>query len=189
MTAGERAYRALLLLYPRRFRREYRDPMVQLYRDTRRDHAASWARLAGDAMASLPRQYKEAFITMSTQAKLLTSALVVAVAVVMFLAIGGALFALALLLLLAWILVKLLRERDAKPATGFWWKLTLSGVGLFALGVVIFAGPWPDSWRDSIDGELAWWSGAFLFATAIVAIVGGLLSGVVEYASRRRLSH
>jgi TRAP-type C4-dicarboxylate transport system permease large subunit len=109
--------------------------------------------------------------------------------VFVFLAIGGALFALALMLLLAWVLVRLLRERDARPARGFWWKLTLSSVGLFALGVVIFAGPWPDSWRESVDGEIAWWSGAFLFATAIVIIVSGLLSGVVEYASRRRLSH
>ena len=47
---GERVYRALLLLYPRAFRREYRDPMVQLYRDARRDRAASWTELAGDVV-------------------------------------------------------------------------------------------------------------------------------------------
>jgi hypothetical protein len=186
---GERVYRALLALYPRRFRHDYREPMLQLYRDARRDGSSSWARLTGDLFVSLPRQHKEAFRTMSTQAKLMMSALVIAAAVLVFLAIGGALFALALMLLLAWVLVRLLRERDARPTRGFWWKLTLSGVGLFALGVVIFAGPWPDSWRESVDGEIAWWSGAFLFAIAIVTIVSGLLSGVVEYASRRRLSH
>jgi hypothetical protein len=189
VSSGDRAYRALLLLYPRRFRREYRDPMLQLYRDARRDHSASWLRLAGDVVVSAPVQHKEAFRTMSTQGKLAAAALVVAVAVTAFLAVGGALFALALLLLLAWILVKLLRERDARPSPGFWWKLTLGGVVVFAAGFVIFAGPWPQSWRDEVDGELAWWSGAFLFATAIVLIVAGLLSGVVQLASRRRLSH
>ena len=37
MSAGERVYRALLLLYPRAFRREYGAEMLQLSRDQRRD--------------------------------------------------------------------------------------------------------------------------------------------------------
>lgn len=186
--AGERAYRALLFLYPRRFRREYRDPMVQLYRDARRDRVSSWPRLAGDVVISAPVQHKEAFRTMSTQGKLATASLVLVVAIVAFMAVGGALFALMLMLLLAYILAKLLHERDAQVSRGFWWKLTLSGVGLFVLGFVIFAGPWPQSWRDAIPSELGWWSGMFIFSAAIVMIVSGLLSGVVQLASRR-LSH
>jgi len=55
---GERAYRALLFLYPRRFRREYRDPMLQLYRDARRDRSQSWPRLASDVVMSVPVQHK-----------------------------------------------------------------------------------------------------------------------------------
>ena len=186
--AGERVYRALLFLYPRRFRREYHEPMVQLYRDARRDGASSWPRLASDVVLSAPTQHKEAFRTMSTQGKLVTSAIVVAVGVAAFLAIGGALFAIALLALLAWILAMLLREREARLSTGFWWKLTLSGIGVFAAGMLIFAGPWPQSWRDAVPGELGWWSGMFIFCTAIVMIVGGVLSGAVQVASRRRLS-
>jgi hypothetical protein len=185
---GERAYRALLLLYPRGFRREYRDQMLQLYRDERRDRAASWARLAGDVYVSAPVQYKETLRIMSTQGKLLTASLVMTVAIVAFMFVGGALFALALMLVLAWILARLLRERDAQISAGFWWKLTLSGVGLFAAGFLIFAGPWPQSWRDAVPGEIGWWSGMFIFATAIVMIVCGLLSGAVQL-SRRRLSH
>jgi hypothetical protein len=188
VTAGERGYRVLLFLYPRRFRREYHDPMVQIYRDSRRDRA-SWPRLAGDVITSLPRQHKEAFRTMSTQGKLITASIVITIAIVAFMAVGGALFALALMLVLAWTLARLLRERDAQLSSGFWWKLTLSGVGVFGAGMLIFAGPWPQSWRDALPDELGWWSGMFIFCTAIVMIVGGLLSGVVEYASRRRLSH
>jgi hypothetical protein len=185
---SERAYRALMLLYPRQFRRDYRDPMLQLYRDARRDRA-SWPRLAGDVVLSAPARHKEAFRAMSTQGRLLTASLVVSVAIVAFIAVGGALFALALMLLLAWILTRLLRERDTQLSPGFWWKLTLSGVGVFAGAVLFFGGPWPQSWRDAIPGELAWWSGMFIFSTAIVMIVGGLLSGAVQLASRRRLSH
>src|SRR4029077_10820587 len=106
-----------------------------------------------------------------------------------FLAIGGAMFAIVLLGLLAWILAMLLREREAQLSNGFWWKLTLSGVCVFAVAFLIFAGPWPQSWRDAVPGELGWWSGMFIFSAAIVMIVGGLLSGVVQLASRRRLSH
>ena len=91
---------------------------------------------------------------MSTQGKLVTSAIVVAVAVAAFLAIGGALFAFALLVLLAWILAMLLREREARMSNGFWWKLTLSGVGVLAVTALFFGGPWPQSWRDEVPGEL-----------------------------------
>ena len=189
MMAAERVYRALLLLYPRRFRREYREPMLQLYRDARRDSTTSWPRLAGDVVVSAPFQHKEAFRAMSTQGKLFTASIIIGVAIVAFMAIGGALFALALMLLLAWIVARLLRERDVQLSPRFWWKLTVSGVGVFAAGFLIFAGPWPQSWRDAVPGELGWWSGMFIFSTAIVLIVAGLLSGVVQLAARRRLSH
>jgi hypothetical protein len=185
---GERAYRALLFLYPRRFRREYRDSMLQLYRDARRDHSQSWPRLAGDVVMSVPVQHKEAFRTMSTQGKLLAASVVITIAIVAFMAVGGALFALALMLLLAWILARLLHERDAQLSPGFWWKLALSGVGVFAAAMLIFAGPWPQSWREALPDGLGWWSGMFIFSTAIVMIVGGLLSGVVQLASRRGLT-
>jgi hypothetical protein len=125
---------------------------------------------------------------MSTQGKLITASIVIGIAIFAFMFVGGALFALALMLLLAWILARLLRERDAQLSPRFWWKLTLSGVGVFAAGFLIFAGPWPQSWRDAVPGELGWWSGMLIFCTAIVMIVSGLLSGVVMFASRRRLT-
>lgn len=185
---GERVYRALLLLYPRRFRREYRDPMVQLYRDARRERSASWPRLAGDVVMSVPVQHKEAFRTMSTQTKLIALALVTATGIVVFAALGGALAALALMVVLAWVLISLRGERGARPAPSFWWKLTLGGVGILAFAVLFFGGPWPDSWREAVPGELAWWSGFVLVACALVMILTGIFTGIAGRASRRRLT-
>jgi hypothetical protein len=185
---GERAYRALLLLYPRRFRREYRDPMLQLFRDARRERSSSWPRLAGDVVMSVPVQHKEAFRTMSTQTKLVALALVIATGIVVFAAIDGALAALALMVLLAWVLISLLRERGARLSEGFWWKLTLSGVGILAFTMVFFGGPWPDSWREAVPGELAWWLGFGIVALALVMIFAGLFTGIAGRVARRRLS-
>ena len=127
---------------------------------------------------------------MSTQGKLVTSAIVVALAVAAFLAIGGALFAFALLVLLAWILAMLLREREARLSNGFWWKLTLSGVGVLAITALVL--------RRSLAAVVAR-RGAERARVVVghvrvrhrgsVMIIGGLLSGVVQLASRRPLSH
>jgi hypothetical protein len=125
---------------------------------------------------------------MSMQAKLVTAAIVITVAIVMFAAVGGALLALALMLALAWILTVLLKQRGATPPRGFWWKLTASGLGMLVLAFVVFGLPWPDSWREAVPGELAWWSGFAIVSTSIVLVVVGLLAGVTELASRRRVT-
>ena len=182
---GERVYRMLLLLYPRRFRRDYRDPMVQLYRDARRDRRASWTRLASDVVASAPVQHKEALRTMRTSTKLLVLALVLVTGIVAFAAVGGALLALALMLLLAWVLLAVRRERGAPLSPSTWWKLTLAGIGILAFCVLFFGGPWPDSWREAVPGELAWWSGFVFVALALVMIFTGVLQGIAGRASRR----
>lgn len=187
MGPGERAYRALLLLYPPSFRRAYGDAMVQLFADQRRARGRhAWFAVVRDLFVSLPVRHQEAIRAMNTQTKLFTSAVVVATGVVAFAAVGGALAALALMLVLAWVLVALLKERSTATPGGFWWKLTLAGAGIFALAFVIFAMPWPQSWRESIDGELAWWTGFFMVSLAIVCMAAGLLTGLVEVASRRR---
>src|SRR5262249_29704825 len=162
---------------PRRFRREYRDPMLQLYRDARRDGAASWTRLASDVVVSAPGQHKEAFRAMNTHSKLIVLALVLVTGIVMFAAVGGALVALGLMLLLAWVLVSVLRERGARPSHGSWWKLTLAGLGVLAFAVLFFGGPWPDSWREAVPGELAWWAGFVIVASALVMTFAGVFLG------------
>ncbi len=52
-TAADRFYRLLLIAYPSRFRRDFGDDMVQLFRDRRRDGDSGfghWARVAGDVL-------------------------------------------------------------------------------------------------------------------------------------------
>ncbi len=185
MSIGERAFRGLLLLYPPRFRREYRDAMTQLYRDERRDHSLSWSRIAFDTLVSIPIQHKEALRAMTTSGKLVAAAVATTAAIVVFAAVGGAIAALLLMLLLAWILVSLLKARDTRAPRGAWWKFAATGAGIFVVAFVFFAGPWPQSWRDAMPGEI-WWVGFFAFATAIVCLVVGLLAGVVELGQRRR---
>ncbi len=185
---GERVYRALLFLYPRPFRREYHDAMVQLYRDARRDGTASWSRLAGDVVISAPVQHKEALRTMSTRSRLLVLALVLVTGIVAFAAVGGALVALALMLLLAWVLLAVRRQRGTQLSPSAWWKLIASGAAVLAFCVVFYGGPWPDSWREAVPGELAWWSGFVLVSVALVMMFTGLLVGIVDRATRRRLT-
>ena len=185
MSSG-RVYRALLHLYPRRFRREYGALMVQLHRDQRRDAGRrAWLTTGRDLFTTVPVRNLEAFMTMSPQGKLLAAAIATTVGIVVFAVVGGAFAALFLMLLLAWILTSLLRQRGAVPSRGFWWKLIASGVGLFALAFAVFAPPWPESWRSAVPGEVAWAVGFFTFTIAIVLVAAGLLAGVAQWSGRR----
>jgi hypothetical protein len=184
--SGGRVYRALLHLYPRRFRREYGALMVQLHRDLRRDRGRrAWLTTCRDLFTTVPVRNLEAFMTMNPQGKLLTAAIATTVGIVVFAVVGGAIAALFLMLLLAWILTSLLRQRGAVPTRGFWWKLIASGVGLFALAFAVFAPPWPESWRSAVPGDLAWGVGFFAFTISIVLVAAGLLAGLAHWSERR----
>ena len=181
-----RAYRALLFLYPARFRREFGAQMVQLFRDQSRERGArAWLPVTRDLVVTLPMQYKEAFVNLNPQGKLLAAAIATTAGIVVIAVIGGAFAALLLMLLLAWILMSLLKERGAIASPGLWWKLAASGAGLFALLFAVFAPPWPQSWREAVPGEVAWSVGFFGFVLAIVLIVTGMLTGLVQRVSRR----
>lgn len=181
-----RGYRAVLLLYPPRFRRTYGPQMVQLFRDQRRERGwRAGLTAARDLIITLPTQYTEAFMKLSPQGKLVTAAVATTAGIVVFAAVGGGFATLILMLLLAWILVSLLKERGTVASAGLWWKLTLSGAGLFALLFAVFAPPWPQSWRDAIPGDVAWSVGFFGFTIAIVMMVTGILTGLVQRAGRR----
>lgn len=179
-------YRAALLLYPRRFRRSYGTQMVQLFRDQRRERGwRAWLTAARDLLVTLPIQYTEAFMNLSSQGKLVAAAAATTLAIVVFTAIGGGFAALILMLLLAWILTSLLKERGAVASSGLWWKLTLSGAGLFAILFAVFAPPWPQSWRDAVPGDVAWIVGFFGFVMAIVLLAAGILTGFLQLVGRR----
>jgi hypothetical protein len=184
---GERAYRALVRVYPRRFRRDYAEPMVQSFTDrVRRDGPRrAWGRALRDVTVSAPYEYWESFMHASAQSKLVLAAIVTAAAAVAVLLVGGSILWLALLLLLSWELYAILHVRGHRLSTQRWWRFAGSGVALFALLFVVFALPWPERWRSSVDGEVAWAVGMFGFSAAIVLVVTGLLMGVAHRSTRR----
>ena len=185
---GVRAYRAITHLYPRRFRREYGDLMVQLFADrARRDGALrTWWKSARDLAISAPYEYWETVMNGSPQTKLVAAAVVTGVAAIAFILVGGAIVGLALLVLLAWQLYAIQRMRGhAQPASQRWWKLALGGVGLFALLFVVFAMPWPEDWRSAVPGDVAWTVAMAGFCTSLVLVVLGLFMGFAQWVANK----
>ena len=183
-------YRALTVFYPSRFRREYRDSMVQLFADrAQRDGVRrAWGGAVRDVVVSAPYEHWENVMHGSPQTKLTVAVILTSTAAITFILFGGALVGLALLLAVAWELTAILRVRGHRFGDTGWWKLLAAGAGLFALLFVVFAGPWPEDWRASVDGEVAWVVGMFGFATSLVLIMAGALMGAAHWASRRRLT-
>ena len=63
MRARTRVYRALLWLYPSRFRREYGASMTQLYTDLERGRCNPFRRALAELAITVPYQYWEAFMS------------------------------------------------------------------------------------------------------------------------------
>jgi hypothetical protein len=185
--SGERCYRALLLLYPRSFRRDYGSQMMQLFRDQRRDRGRrAWLTTWRDLFTTVPTRNLEAFMSMSPQRKLTAAGIATALGLLVFAMVGGAWGAIILMLLLAWILTAVLRGRGSIPSRSLWWKLVVAGVSVFALAFVVFAPPWPQSWRDAVPGDVAWFVGFIAFVTSMVLVTTGLLTGVAQRAGQRQ---
>ena len=183
-----RAYRALTRVYPPAFRREYAEPMVQLFADrARRDGTGrAWIRALRDLSVSAPNQYWETAMRASPQTRLVLAAIVTSVAAGVFLLVGGAILALSLLLVVAWQLYAILRVRGHRLASQQWWKLMASGGALFALLFAFFAMPWPDDWRSAVPGEVAWTVAMIGFSTSIVLVAAGALMGAAHWAAQHR---
>ena len=187
--SGHAVYRALLFLYPRRFRREYGALMAQLHRDQRRDQGRrAWLTTLRDLFITVPTRNLEAFMSMSPQGMLTAAAIATTLGLLVFAAVGGAWGAILLMLLLAWILTAVLRGRGAIPSRSLWWKLVVAGVSVFALAFVVFAPPWPQSWRDAVPGDVAWSVGFIAFVTSMVLVATGLLTGLAA-AGRATPAH
>jgi hypothetical protein len=86
-----RLYRAALVLYPRSFRRSYREPMLQLFGDCVRDVGAkAWLRAAPDLVRTVPAQRIEAVMSRLRNARTAVAlALVVAGAAALAIGAGG----------------------------------------------------------------------------------------------------
>ena len=101
-----RIYRALLLLYPRSFRHEYRAPMVQLFGDCVRDRGAKvWLRTVPDLARTIPSQRLEAVMSARHSASRLVAVLLAALAVIVVaMGIGGPAIVAALLVVIVTVL-------------------------------------------------------------------------------------
>lgn len=149
-------YQALLALYPRGFRREYGDPMAQVFADQVRDRGAkAWLRTAPDILRTVPTQRIEAVMT-SIPARRAVAYAFVAVLGATLVAIGGAGAAPVVIITIA-AAVALHRNLPALRLRGeraplrhalvqTWWAPIVGLLGLaeivFGIGTIFEASNW-----------------------------------------------
>jgi hypothetical protein len=168
-----RIYRALVLLYPRRFRHEYGDDMVALLEDQLRDEQALrvFARALLDLLVTIPTHHLEVHMPGSATTGLVLSFAAFAVASAVF---GGPFGVGAAVVLLV---VAALVWRRSRPVVAAgdsrWWKLLFAGVGLLGTLVVV----------TTMTGELpdgAWFVAMAALFTSFVLIGAGVVLGVAS---------
>lgn len=181
----ERSYRALTVLFPRAFRREYGDDLVQLFREDLSERGAlrGWGRALSDLVLSVPVQHVEATVNQTSsraaQAAIALSVLSVlaVVAVGRFVLVGvPAMAVLVGAILVYWRSQLPYREAVSSAGEG-WWKLVLAGAGvLVSIGVAAELGPDMD-W-------FPWHLAALLYLAGWALIVGGGVLGAVRLGRR-----
>ncbi|MEN3273987.1 MAG: hypothetical protein V7636_2748 [Actinomycetota bacterium] len=172
-----RAYRVLLHLYPRRFRREYGDDMVLLLEDQLRDEGTARvvARAVLDLLLTVPTRHLEAHMKRSS-----TTAVVSAlVALGALLAVIGGPIGLAAGV--AAIVVAALTWRRSQPVVAAtdtrWWKLLGGGAALFVAEIVVttITGELPDGW---------WYVAMVVGLTSLVLMAAGAVLGIATRFAR-----
>jgi hypothetical protein len=173
-------YRGALRLYPRSFRDEYSDDMVQLLRDQIADESRLrvTARAALDLSLTVPARHVEAHMKRTTTpfVVLLGTALLAGGAFAFVEGLVGILIAIVGcgLAVAAWR-----REQPvaARRATNRWWQFLTIGIGLFAVVIVatILTGEL---------NELAWVIAAAAFLTSVALIAIGCVLAVLRIGDR-----
>ena len=186
MRTRARLYRVLLWLYPPSFRREYREPMLQLFEDLHHHRRARtvWIRIARDVAVTLPFEYWEAFMASTSMTRTIITVSVTAAAVGVALVVGASFFGLLLMLLLAWQLYAVLKMRGTGISSTQWSRFVLAGAAVFGLIFVVFALPWPEAWRSEVPGDLAYFLVLWGIALSIVLVVTGTMLGIAHLARR-----
>jgi len=172
-----RAYRVLLHLYPRRFRREYGEDMVQLLEDQLRDEGAGRvvARAALDLLLTVPTRHLEAYMKRSS-----TTAVVVALAALgtVLAVVGGVI---GIVAGVTAIVIAALTWRRSQPVLATtdtrWWKLLGGGAILLVAEIIV----------TTITGELpdgAWYVAMVVGLTSIVLMAAGLVLGITSRLAR-----
>lgn len=181
---AERAYAALVRLYPRRFREDYGNDMVRLFHDQRHDgpRARVYLRATRDLILTIPHQHLEVHVNRNPTAALLLIYLTVALVGVVVAVVGGS-SAPALIigaaLAASGTALAIATWRRAAPFQGSglsaqWWKFLLAGPVLIG-SVIVAAGL----------GVQAWSLGIAVILAAIGLVTIGLVLAVVRLASRR----
>ncbi|MCU1455848.1 MAG: hypothetical protein JWN46_3994 [Acidimicrobiales bacterium] len=180
-------YRALLRLYPRRFRNEYGADMGLLFADQLRDESALrvWARGAVDLAITIPHRHLEAhlnrppnsavpvlFAAISATA-LISAALIGSdpAAIGISLPIAAAAAAIAPI---AWRTTRPITA--ARPASAYWWKFLGAGACALATFIVITAA------TGAVPAPL-WWPMMIVLLTALLTLATGLVLGVAQLSA------
>jgi hypothetical protein len=182
MRARTRVYRALLWLYPSRFRREYGASMTQLYTDLERGRAHPLRRALGELVITVPYQYWEAFMSTNPSTRALILVVATTGAVLASIAIGSAIIGLLLMLLLAWQLYATLRTRGWDSTAHSWWRLLLAGIGVEVALMAVYS--LPGSWRPALP--FAFYLTLGLILVGIVLMTTGVILAIAGIARRAR---
>lgn len=190
LSGHERSYRALVLLYPRAFRRDYGSEMVLTFRDDtrRRGAAAAWRRALADLALSVPVQRLEAIMTQASairaaQAALALSALLVltVVAIGRYVVVATPVAIATAGLALLYLRAQLPYREAVTSAGSSWWRLIAAGAGLLA-GIALVANFGPD-----VDW-FPWHLAVLLFLAGWALMIAGAIAGLVRVTAflRRR---
>jgi hypothetical protein len=179
------AYRALVRLYPRRFRDEYGADMAQLMREQCREESTGrvFARAVIDAAISIPSQHVEARMHRAPNRLVSLFYMVAAVAGLLVAILGGSeratrVVGLGVAIIAATIGAMAWHRsapiRDTPPVTASWWKFLLAGPCLVAL-VIVAAGV----------GVNAWYLGMVIVIAAFVSTAVGVVLLLTRLFSHR----
>lgn len=184
-----RAYRALLHLYPRRFREEYGDDMALLFRDQLHDESARrvWARCVVDLAITIPTQHLESHMNRPPKSIVPVLFAALGVAGVVFALVVGSSVGLSAVGLAVAVVAGVLATASwrgtrtaaaTRPVRTQWWKIVLVGVGTLTATIVVV----------NVVGEVSegWWAPMMLaFLVGILTTATGLVLGIGQLTARR----
>ena len=181
---AERAYVALVGLYPRRFRDAYGADLVSLFREQCRDepHWRVFLRTTVDLVLTVPHQHLEAHMNRNPTPALLLAYATLGLAGLVVMLVGGsntAALIVGAVLAMVGIGLTAATWRRAAPfqepgLSRQWWKCLIAGPVLIGL-VIVAAGL----------GVEAWFLGFAVVIAAIGLIALGLALGVAHAFGRR----
>ncbi|MGI8806814.1 MAG: hypothetical protein ACR2KK_02970 [Acidimicrobiales bacterium] len=185
------AYRRVVVLYPRSFRREYGEDLVALFADQLRDERAAqvWARTIRDLVTSVPLQRMEAFMRRPSDnlvAAAATTVSIVSLVLAATAATPAVLFAAAavgmtsgLMAMWFWQAGRPLATPSEANTTATWWRFLLAGgVGLGASAVIAVL---------ASENFAGWYWPWFLSLVASAVLLGiGLLLALAHLVWGRR---